>query len=163
MPAVLNNKLVILCCFVKKISQIPMELSANTHFSRPPRDKSFPVPDPPVAEGFCGQALGPAGSSCHQVCSYGINFYIYILIWVLGANTFNWMMRHLPLETLSLPGTSLAPVLSDLCGYSLSGSFVVSLPDFWIMVCPGPRPQPPLCTFLTFTWFEWTFPPSNLI
>lgn len=56
-----------------------------------------------------------------------------------------WGHQLLLLETLSFPGTYSAhgPLrpLWPLCPWPL----LMSLPDFWVTVCPGPRPQPPLC------------------
>lgn len=87
-------------------------------------------------------------ASAVTVCSCRINFWIYILIWVLSANIWTWMTRlpFTPSRDTFLSGHLFSSWSSETSLATLSMSF----PDISSRLpsdsVSGPRPQPSLYT-----------------
>ena len=128
-----------------KTSQILVKTAAKT--PRKPESPCFwgslPVSESPtIAEGFSGQAVGPACFSC-TVCICRTNFWIYILIWVLSANIRTWMTRlpFTPSRDTLFSRHLFSTLSSEASLATLSMSFADISSRLLRNIVSGPRPQ----------------------
>lgn len=131
-----------------KISQFLVETAAKT--PRKPESPcfwgSFPVSESPtIAEGFSGQAVGPACFSCH--CLQLQNKFLHLHFNMgLGANIWAWMTRlpFTPSRDTFLSRHLFTTWSSETSLATLSMSFADISSRLLSDSVSGPRPQPSL-------------------